>query len=179
MVRKKQHRLFRKLVSWFGIVIFSVQIALGQYEQESAFAVLTLNFVRFTNWPDQSMTEMNICVYGNNIVQESFALIDNKIANKKTVNIVLLSRLKNLDQCQTLYISELNKYTLDQLFLEIKNLPILTVSGQEDFVKAGGMVEIRNVEGKIRFFINLKHVERAGLKMSSRLLKLAQIIEDS
>jgi hypothetical protein len=52
---------------------------------------------------------------------------------------------------------------------------ILTVSEGEtdDFIKAGGMINLVIVDNKIRFQINDNAAKKAGLTISSKLLSLA------
>jgi len=48
----------------------------------------------------------------------------------------------------------------------------------EGFAQSGGVINFVTVEKKIRFEINLDAAERADLKISSKLLRLAQIVKD-
>jgi len=56
-------------------------------------------------------------------------------------------------------------------------VPILSVSDIADFTRAGGMIDLVEVEQRIRFNINLSAARRARLRLSSQLLKLATIVE--
>jgi hypothetical protein len=57
--------------------------------------------------------------------------------------------------------------------------PILTVGQAKGFATRGGMVEFRlTPDSRVAFDINLRAVERAGLRMSSQLLKIARIVEE-
>ncbi len=152
-------------------------------EKQAVLAVLTLNVARFTSWPEQIFNTaesiLNLCVFGDNVVQNAFEDIDNKIINNKTINIVNLSRLRNVNRCQLLYLSELEHSRLILLLAEIHGQAILTVGENMGFLQAGGMVGLEKVEGKIRLTINLAKVEQTGLVISSRLLKLAKIVDFS
>jgi hypothetical protein len=56
--------------------------------------------------------------------------------------------------------------------------PVLTVGAAKGFAERGGMVEFRlTADARVAFDINLRAVERVGLKMSSQLLKIARIVE--
>jgi len=55
---------------------------------------------------------------------------------------------------------------------------VLTVSDADRFARKGGMIGLVNEGGKIRFEINLKAAEQAGIKLSSQLLKLASIVRN-
>lgn len=57
----------------------------------------------------------------------------------------------------------------------VKAKPVLTVGNMNTFAPQGGMIAFVTIDGKIRFRINPKAVETAGLTISSQLLKLAVI----
>ena len=50
---------------------------------------------------------------------------------------------------------------------------VLTISDQAGFVQAGGMIGLRVEDNRVRFDVNLLAAQRAGLTMSSQMLKLA------
>ncbi|TAK03147.1 MAG: YfiR family protein [Candidatus Manganitrophaceae bacterium] len=58
----------------------------------------------------------------------------------------------------------------------MEHAPVLTVSDIGQFAKEGGMVQLLTEQNRVRFAINVAVIERAGLKPSSQLLKLAQIV---
>jgi len=169
-----------------GILLFFSNMELvwsRSIEKQVVLAVLTLNVARFTSWPEQIFnTEeatLNLCVFGDNVVQNAFEDIDNKTINNKTINIVNLSRLRNVNRCQLLYLSGLEQSRLILLLAEIQGQAILTVGENMGFLQAGGMVGLEKVEGKIRLTINLTQIEQTELVISSRLLKLAKIVNFS
>jgi len=51
------------------------------------------------------------------------------------------------------------------------------VSDTDGFAKRGGVANFVTVDDKIRFVINKKAADAAGLKISSRLLRIAQVVE--
>ena len=152
-------------------------------EEHTVLAALTFNIVRLTNWPESSSAhadqELHLCLVGDNVVQQSFTSIDRKTFGKKTLRVINLSRLRNLEQCQVLYISELKQNLLQQIFIELKNEPVLTIGESYEFAMTGGMVGLENVNGKIKLLVNLAAVRQSGLNISSRLLKLARIVNES
>ncbi|MGZ5008451.1 MAG: YfiR family protein [Methylobacter sp.] len=147
-------------------------------EEQTVLAALTLNIVRFTTWPDDAEMKdtIDLCVVGDNVVQQSFIGIEHKTVGDKTLHVVNLTRLRNFDQCHVLYISNLKQDILLQVFVEIKKLPLLTIGEGYDFAVQGGMVGLENVDRKITLHINLPVARESNLNISARLLKLAKII---
>ena len=162
-----------------GLLFNSSLSALAQtLEEQSVLAALALNIVRFTAWPAEAQVKdsINFCVVGDNVVQQSFTAIDHKIVSNKTLQVIVLSRLRNFEQCHVLYISDLRPAVLLQLFVEIKKRPLLTIGESYDFAAQGGMVGLENVDGKITLHVNLTAAHESNLNISARLLKLAKII---
>ena len=167
---------------YFFAFLYSQGVTSSQtVEQQTVLAVLTFNIARFSQWPDSAFINkpltLNLCVIGNNVVQQSFEKINNKVTNHKTVHVINLSRLRNLDQCHLLYISELKRNKLISLRTQLKELPVLTIGENMEFLQLGGMVGLLQVNGKIQLSINLAIIKQSGLLISSRLLKLAKIVD--
>jgi hypothetical protein len=74
--------------------------------------------------------------------------------------------------CHLLYVAQKSQMTA--LLNSMGRLPVLTVSDSPGFIQAGGMIGLYLVENRVRFSINLGAAQRAGLKLSSQLLQLAQ-----
>jgi len=150
-------------------------------ERQAVLAVLTLNIARFTRWPEpvfiNSEADINLCIFGDNIVQQSFKNIDKKVINNRSIHIINLTRLRNLTQCQLLYLSELEQSKLISLLMELQDQPILTIGENMKFLQAGGMVGLHQSGGKMQLNINLPIVKQSNLAISSRLLKLAKIVD--
>lgn len=150
-------------------------------ENTTVTAALVLNFARFTEWPgsvfENGETHVRLCVLGDNVTQEAFSQIDNKQVGTRILSVIHLARIKNLEQCHILYVSALERGTAIQLLSELRRNPILTIGSEEKhFLEDGGMVLLKLVEGKMNIEINLKAVNNSGLKISSRVLQLATIV---
>ena len=53
---------------------------------------------------------------------------------------------------------------------------MLTVSDMERFAHRGGIITLLTIQDRIRFEINVEAARRSGVKISSKLLKLANIV---
>jgi hypothetical protein len=62
-----------------------------------------------------------------------------------------------------------------QFIENVRDGPVLTISDVEGFTDRGGIAECFFVDGRLRFKIHPKSAERAGLRISSRLMQLAGI----
>ncbi len=175
--------LMKKISVILCLLLFfnSIVVHARSIDKQTVLAVLTLNIARFTQWPEGvfewSDSNIKLCVIGNNIVQESFVDMKNKTINGKTLRILNRTRLRNLAECQLLYISGLERNILVQVLLDLKDQPVLTVGDDLEFIHAGGMIALEKMDGKIQLNINLPIVKKSDLVVSSRILKLAKIFD--
>lgn len=170
----------RLLLCFYMFMHVSVTAAAPQsLDHYSVLSALTLNFARFTEWPEDaffsSQQKLKICLVGDNLVQQAFEGINGKNVADNSIEVVNANRLRNLHECHLLFISELPKNMLTQVFLAVKSRPILTIGENEEFVESGGMVGMINVDGKIKLYINLPVVKASGLMISSNILRLSRI----
>ncbi|GAB6141434.1 hypothetical protein JCM14076_21630 [Methylosoma difficile] len=171
-----------------GLMLGSTSACSQTLEEGKVFAALALNIVRFAHWPPDTETQMqtqgsiDFCVVGDNVTQQSFADIDNKIAHDRTLHVINLSRIRNVEQCHVLYVANsqdtLSAGALLQLLQDMKVHPLLTIGESYDFASQGGMVGLDSSEGKVHLIVNLDAVHTARLNISARLLTLAKIIEE-
>lgn len=79
--------------------------------------------------------------------------------------------------CQLLFICRSEKNSITELMAMLGDKPVLTVSDNDNFVQAGGMIGFVMENNKIRFDIHLGIAESKKLKISSQLLNLARYVE--
>ena len=146
-----------------------------EYEVKAAYLY---NFGRFVEWPSRTgmaqLHSFNICVVG----QDHFgAALSNTLADEtiagKSVAIKRIQGAQEATNCQILFISTSEESQLKQILTVLKGSSVLTVSDMPQFSRQGGMVQFVLDGSRVRFEINLASAERAGLTLSSELLKLA------
>lgn len=143
-----------------------------EYRIKAAFLY---NFTSFVTWPEDlaGQTGFTLCVFGN----DPFGNLLDKLAGKSVKNSKLVVRrlesLALLDECQLVFISEMSNDQLGAALAMLHTLPVLTVSDMHGFTELGGIIEFRIIDNKVRFDINIKAAESAGLRISSKLLSLA------
>ncbi|CAG7856449.1 hypothetical protein MCAMS1_00935 [biofilm metagenome] len=169
------------LLLGLGFLLNSTSVCAETPANSTVIAAIVLNLARFTEWPETAFTKaegnMRLCVLGDNITQSAFGQIDNKQIGTRSLAIINMPRLKNPEECQLLYTSDLDRATVIQLLAELRSRPIFTISSDEShFLEDGGMVLLKLIDGKMNIEINLNAVTKSGLKISSRVLQLAKIV---
>jgi hypothetical protein len=150
-----------------------------EYQVKAAFLY---NFAKFVEWPARSFpaagTPLTFCVVG----EDPFGSDLEEITRGKTIDQRKLAtrRVKKgrERECHILFVSPSEEARLGEILRDVKDASVLTVSDIAKFSRTGGIIGFIIEGNKIRFEINLDAAERAGLKISSRLLKLAKIVRD-
>ena len=86
--------------------------------------------------------------------------------------------LRDLEPCHILFISDSEKKRLPEILEQLDEAGVLIVGDMKGFARAGGTINFVLRKNKVQFEINVDAAERAGLKLSSKLLKLAFIVRD-
>lgn len=138
-----------------------------------------LNFARYVEWPAGAFASTNspviIGVLGlDNLGRNLDVTVEGKTVEAHPVQVKRARRLSDLGECHVLFICASERDRLPRIVSGLEGKPMLTVSDMEDFTNEGGMVLLKRKSGTMRFDINREVAEKAGLKISSKLLKLAE-----
>ncbi len=150
--------------------------AATEYQVKAAFIY---NFAKFVEWPEEALANRPFVI--GIVGQDPFgSLIDNAVAGKTVRNSKIVirrfPRVEDAADSHILFVSGSEGNNVDRVLKQLGRAPILTVSDTERFAEQGGMVQLIMDQNRVRFAINVAAVERAGLKPSSQLLKLAKIV---
>jgi len=140
-------------------------------------AAYLYNFGRFVEWPDSVATKsdsFNVCVLG----QDPFGpALDSTLAGEtiggKNVTARRISSPQEAVNCRILFMSSAEGSRLSKIMEALDKGSVLTVSDMPQFSQRGGMIQFVLEGKKVRFEVNLTAVQRAGLTLSSELLKVA------
>ncbi len=151
-----------------------------EYALKAAFLY---NFGNFVTWPagDGEQDEpFVIAIVG----EDPFGpFIDQALGGKtikgRKVRIRRVAGTDGLDGCHVLFVAGLSSSETEELLDELSGRPVLTVGETERFAHGGGMIGFHVKGGKIRLQINRGAAERSGLRLSSKLLSLAELVEET
>jgi len=150
----------------------------GEYEVKAAFIY---NFAKFVTWSEGRFkggkSTIDLCVYGSGFPVNAFDYFNGKTAQGYIFKTKRIKNLSNIDGCDMLYIGPSERYQITQIINTIKNMPILTIGDTEGFAEKGVIINLYMEDDKVRFEININACKKAGLVISSQLLKLARIIQ--
>lgn len=77
-----------------------------------------------------------------------------------------------------LFIARSEQARLREIFSELDGRPVLTVSDIENFAHKWGIINFTTAGNRVGFEINTEAAKRAHLCVSSRLLRVARVVDD-
>ncbi|MDB5104132.1 MAG: YfiR family protein [Fibrobacteres bacterium] len=171
------------LRSLFLMLLASVSAAVAQGapdREHRVKAVFLFNFAQFVDWPDSVFADPDEPLVVGILGDDPFkAYLDEVVRGEKVNNRpIVVKRFRKVEEikdCEVLFVSPSESPRLEGILSSLKQKHILTVGESEDFQRYGGMVNFATEGGKIRLKINLEQVQEAGLSVSSKLLRLADV----
>ncbi len=151
--------------------------------EDALKAALVFNFAKFVEWPAKAFadarTPISLCLYRESVSEFRTALsaFQGKQVQGRDIQVRAGVLQKDLVGCHILFIPEAHERWLPDVLRVAGTQNILTVSDLDDFVDNGGMIELLHQDGQPRFAINQETAQRAGLKISAQLLKLAKNVK--
>lgn len=167
------------------VVLFGSTFSYAQVSEYQVKAAMLANLALFVEWPPQAFAGEGapfvVCVMG----EDSFGRwleveLGETFIARHPVEIRRFEEASNADGCHLLVVIRLEERWMRSVLNGIKNKPVLVVGDVDDvdnFCRMGGMIAFVVQNDKVRFDLNNKAVMRAGLKVDSRLKRVAQSVE--
>jgi hypothetical protein len=151
-------------------------------EPDALFAAFAYNFCLFTTWPtaknDHASQPFVILVAGERL--PALAVLDGRKVHRRPIAVRQLPPASDLPvACDVLICNGLAAKRRDALLAAAAKRAILTMSRDPGFCAAGGIVEFFLKDRKMRFRVSCSNMTRSGVRVQSRLLKLAVIVRDT
>lgn len=162
------------------LVAFPALAARDEYEVKAAFL---LNFARLVSWPDAARPGAKepivVSVLGEEQVAQGIAAgIGDTMVGSHPVEVRGVSLAEELAGTHILFVGRGEPENLGEL-LEVARVNAALAVGESDgFALRGGVINFFTRDKKLRFEINPEAARRAGLQISSRLLRLAVLVEE-
>ena len=149
----------------------------AEYEAKAAFLY---NLAKFIQWPAQEESTRTALVFGI-LGDDPFGTAFDRAFFRKSVHgrAVVVRRGATLDQlgrCHLLFVCRSEEHQVSRILETVEPLSTVTVGDMSDFIAMGGMIQLDQGDERVRFAINTSRAERAGLKISSRVLTLSHIV---
>jgi hypothetical protein len=145
-------------------------------------AVFLYHFAQFVEWPEDALSSSQPVMVIGVLGEDPFGpYLDETVlgekVNDRSLVINRFEKVSDIQTCHILFISKSTREKTEDILHSVKGKKILTVSDAAGFAKAGGMIRFVNEENKVKIRINLEAVKAEGLTVSSKLLRIAEIVK--
>jgi len=159
------------LAAFLPLAVPGAQVVSDEYRVKAAYLY---NFIKYVEWLEPVKGPLTICVAGQNPFG---TVLEDLVRNEKVRGIPLRTEVVPgpVDECHVVFTPKTSNV---QAYLKAAaGTPTLTVGESKGFIDQGGLINFVVDGGNVRFEINRSGAERAGLRISSRLLQLARLVE--
>ncbi len=161
--------------------------SLGLYGQsklpddDQVKAVFLYNFSQFVEWPPTAFQDGDAPLVIGIAGEDPFGkyleeVIDGEEIKGRPFTIRRFGPEEEVNGCHILFVNLSSPDQTIEMITSLKGQSTLTVSDQAGFLDAGGMIQFISAEDKILFQINQEASSAADLKISSKLLRLAEVV---
>jgi hypothetical protein len=167
--------VLRKVLILLLLLAAPLRAQAPEYDLKAAFL---FNFAKFVDWPPSAFAgeraPLTICVYGEDPFGPTLdAVVQNERVGERSLLVQRPDSIDDLGECHVLFVSRSEKDRLGEVMSQVKGKPVLTVADTDGFLRAGGVINFVLEGKKVRFLIDQEAAERSGLRISSKLMRLA------
>ncbi len=189
------HKAMAHAPSWLSPALFSIaacgmlgaSMGSADFDREDRVkAAFLYNFAKFIDWPgNKSAQGFQFCIVGKKSLGLAMEMIAGKTVRGQVISVQRSSMYDQTSDCHLLFISKSGSASVKSFVDRLTQQGVVTVGEGEQFVRSGGMIGFTKKNkadappGKVRvgFAINVDTARRAGVQVSSELLKLATVVQ--
>jgi hypothetical protein len=163
-----------------GVISLLASIAWAQLADERAVkAVFVFNLTKYVEWP-QPNQELIVGINDDASTAETLKkVLDGRTSESRPIRVLLFPSEAQLEQCSILYVGHSSPKKWRAVLERVRNKSILTVGDSDSFAQDGGIVGLVTTGDHIQIQVNLVAAGEAHLKISSRLLNLSTIVQQT
>jgi YfiR/HmsC-like len=158
----------------------TLALAAGPSEYEVK-AVFLFNFSQFIAWPPEAFPTAQTPLVIGVLGRDPFGAALDEVVRGETIEgrrleVRRYQRVEDIELCHILFVDRSKRGELDSILDHLRGRGVLTVGESANFARRGGIVQFVTMDKRIRLQINLDAAKTAGLTISSKLLRPAEIV---
>jgi hypothetical protein len=181
--RRSASRLAWLCLAATGLLAAPVQALPPAAEESQIKAQFFERFTRFIEWPPSTLkpsAPFVVCLAGGGLLA---AEIERRMTRSSVqghptrVRRLAPGPTPDVAGCHALYLAPDTRPQLSALLARARGQPILTVGDSDGFCQQGALINMYIEDRFVRFEINAPTLRASGLRTSSKLLRLARMLE--
>jgi len=159
------------------ILSYSPHARADELDEYTLKAAFLYNFAAYTTWPDSNANTFTLCICGSDPFGKNLdSLMQKKRINDRAITIHRTNNIDHLDSCQLAFISRSLIDNLRTVINTLQDKPILIVADSPGAIQQGVTLNMEVRNEKVTFEANLIVAKKAGLNLSSQLLRFATVV---
>ena len=158
----------------------SVALPGGKDAEDQLKSATLLAFLQNAHWADElpANAPLTVGVAGReDFLRRLQNSVDGKSVNGHVLKTLALNAPVDPRCCQVMYFATDKPAEIKPVLESFRPAHVLTIGETEGFLEAGGAVNLFFVDGHMAFEVSLGALQRAGVEISSKLLRFGQIRE--
>jgi hypothetical protein len=160
-----------------SVAIGAARVSAQSTLEDKVKAAIVSKFPQFVEWPAGALnghSTIDLCIVSADPIQADFEeLVTGETVGGRQLSVRRVQRDQEVDGCHVLFVRAAAVPSNRSLLQRASSLPVLTVSDDQSFLDEGGIVRLRQVDGRLRFDVNAAAAQKVGLRISSQMLQLA------
>lgn len=167
------------IVAAWIFTLAPIAIAVDLRDENAVRAAYVFNLTKYVEWPAAS-TSLRVCYLGDGPMGAVLkSTLQGKVSEKRSIDVVLEPGDEPSGRCDVLYVGFHSPERIRAILARPKTHNILTVGDTDLFAASGGMIGLVTQGEHIKLQVNLQAVQSAQLRISSRVLALATIVNSA
>jgi hypothetical protein len=163
-----------------GLLCWCASVAGQVSDEASVKAAILTKFPAFVEWPSRVLDgrpALELCIWSPNPFGDKLAeFVKGEALGGRPLMVRELTAMDSIASCHVLF---LHGGSVRTVLGRVGTQPILTVGDSERFLEEGGIVQLVRARSRVGFNIDRAAADRAGLRLSSQLLELAENLRRS
>jgi hypothetical protein len=153
------------------------------YSSDEVKAAFLLSFLRYAEFPTNAFESTDsplvIGVFENDEFGETLDQLSGYVCQGRPVTVQRFQKAEQASNCHLFFISNRGRTgQQEQGISKLKKHTTIIVCENPELLKAGATISLRPIKGRMRFDINLSAAKSVGITFSSRMLELANQIQE-
>ena len=165
-----------------GTLLAAPEVSRAGPSESEVKAAFVFQFARFIEWPPRNVPshdEFVACVVGSDSLGSVLrSVLSGKTVSRRPVAFREQVGEHQASDCDLVFIAGSERKRFGALREMLAAKGVLTVGDWPGFAAEGGVIGFYTDEDRVRFEVNVTAAQKAGLVISSQLLKLARIVTE-
>ena len=186
MIRTRLRSGWKRLVLRFVVMLFACLLAapsalnaqeLFTSSPNKVKAAFIRNFAHYVTWPKAAFPKENtpwrIGILGDDPFGDVLEkTLRGRTEQQRPFSIFRADSIEGLPHCHIIFVAIDNPAKRLAVLAKLRQLPVLTVSDDPDFLRDGGIIRFR-VEETLQIDINLDQAQAVSLNVQTKMLEIA------